>query len=66
MFKLVGSWVHIYHNKKTLEEMKTKLSEIASLASDFKHVRILFMDYIMKILCETIFFFFFLVSRKPH
>lgn len=35
--------------------MKT-LSEIASLASDFKHALILSLDYIMKLLCETSFF----------
>lgn len=30
---------------------------MASPASDFKHVRILFMDYIMKLLQENFFFF---------
>lgn len=59
MFQLVGSWVHIYHYKKTTLEVikKKKGSELASLASDFKHILILFLDYIMKLLCETFFFF---------
>lgn len=35
--------------------MKKKGSELASLASDFKHILILFLDYIMKLLCETFF-----------
>lgn len=43
-----------------MKKKKKKRSEIASLASDFKHVLILFLDYIMKLLCET---FFFLVME---
>lgn len=68
MFQLVGSWVHIYHYKKNnntgSNEKKKKGSELASLTSDFKHILILFLDYIMKLLCETFFFFVMKTTLK--